>query len=101
MMTHSVIRNSNQHYKVATTYFFQDELFALFCSNAPAKKRFRCFNISLLIKRQTLNKIDTKRSGANFSTFQKAAKNAVHTLCGLTSRGKKLSLFRSFCFSRF
>lgn len=42
-------------------------------------------NISLLIERRTLNKIDTKRRRTSFSTFQKAAKNNTgNTLCGLT-----------------
>ena len=38
IMTHSVIRNSNHHYQVATSYFFQEELFALFCNDALPKK---------------------------------------------------------------
>ena len=42
-------------------------------------------NISLLIERRTLNKIDTKRRRTSFSKFQKAAKNNTgNTMCGLT-----------------
>ena len=57
-------KNSNQHYQVATSYFFQEEL--LVCARGMRyfammhlrkKKCFICLNISLLIERKTLNKI--------------------------------------------